>query len=1676
MFKRLFLILCCYQLGLVAQAADDKELALIPSAPEYVASLSGSPTSLIAGNVSPVTGSLLISEADVVARGAQPIEIHRYFCSGTPATYPNINPNRADYLAYKNAPVFGGWSFLQHRHLNAYQDHSGCTIITLSQPNGLTLNYQVEPSGETQLISRPVGLHNFGPDGPSGRYHLSNTYFEISPSLKTITAYLPEGVMRTYVYLRGSTFCLQSERLPNGRHLHYEYDSSGKLLRIYSSDPDSRQTYASVDIRTDGVDYTFVTNTGLATDYKCQWHHFDRKWKEGKGRNAAKISVSCNRPFLSQVNSPFFRRSKASYAPRLQLQEYSGKTDWFQCHWATQKLPTGSHVVGLAALLEPIGEEGDFVATSRFEYERGVPGTRGGWTKAIHPDGTAQIYHYSPSFYLTRIEHLEADGTLRFEERYCWSEKGFLTSTGRYDSRGQPLWTRTYKNDAYGNPIEEHLTGDLSGGGAEETYSITREYSADGRHLVLRESEGNGLTTLYGYVTNTSLPSFKLVCDRETILRRTFWEYDDSLNLIQITKDDGSSSDRTRTIGVTERRWTRFILRQESPFIHMPEYQEEWCLQGGKEVLLRRIHLAYDLHGRVCAETVYDAEGTLAYVIERDFDEAGNVLRETNPLGQEAHHTYDKWSRKTESHHFCGTLATERAYDRAGRLTTQVEVGSSSARQQEYSYDERGRLISEHNHLGHPTYHTYDPVTGVETQETTPLIADVSGAPRPVVSCNILDPFGQPIHRIDPCGHTTSRSFNARGSPTQIVHPNGSTETFRYFLDGTLREHVSPCGLITQYRRDVLGRAVAKVARSPSGDVLSSESWEYSGVSLISETDRGGFTTTYAYDGAGREVERSREGKTVRRSYDSLGRLSQRIQLNDEQTLITSYSYDAADRLVEESARDLDGTLLRHSLFDYDPRGNKCAIHRWIDDSAISTDRYEYDCFDQLICSVDPLGNVTTISYNEDSVDSITGLRQRTKITRQPAGRIETVTYNAYNRPALLQLSDPEGRSLKTSSFAYDLSLNLVQKRDQNRLTTWTYDWAGRITTETLAANCSGAATTNFKYTHSGKLASKVKPSGEAIHYEYDYLDNLIHLEGPGVSYQYEYDSLGYLSRAADALNGSSIIRTVDPSGNLTCERLASGKVIRKSYDKRDRPLSLTLPDRSEVRFSYDPLHPTSIERYDANGVCKHSHTYDEYNLLGLIASETAADGSHTTYTYDPKGRPTSKSNPFLSIAVNKYTADDCPCNVTEDGNEIHLDYDALCQLTEEPEHSHEFSPLYNPVSTVDQAIEVNALDQLVSFGNVQCTYDADGRLVHKGDTTFTYNALDQLVAAKAPHLSVEFSYDPLGRRTTKTVEDRRGWIGTATHHESYLYDGDQEIGTISEDGHIEQLRVGLGGRPSVAIELNGIAYSPLSDLRGNVRTLAAIETGNIADSYQYTAFAPTTPLPSLSNPWRFAGKRMDDELGLVYFGKRYYDPQLARWLTPDPVGILKAHNLYAYCLNNPWLYTDPDGEFIFLIAIPLGSFALSAIVTTSAYATAAALVTWGFCEANQYIERRARHRVFVNTINATYARQTYSNSTTESKRKKKRGGAFPDRPLPLTEDGVFIPDVDVPHTQLGTRTGRRGSYPQAREFDGKGQVIRDIDFTDHGRPNDHTNPHQHIRIPNPTGGTPQRDLPKPLE
>lgn len=77
----------------------------------------------------------------------------------------------------------------------------------------------------------------------------------------------------------------------------------------------------------------------------------------------------------------------------------------------------------------------------------------------------------------------------------------------------------------------------------------------------------------------------------------------------------------------------------------------------------------------------------------------------------------------------------------------------------------------------------------------------------------------------------------------------------------------------------------------------------------------------------------------------------------------------------------------------------------------------------------------------------------------------------------------------------------------------------------------------------------------------------------------------------------------------------------------------------------------------------------------------------------------------------------------------------------------------------------------------------------------------------------------------------------------------------------------------------------------------------------------------SSPNTLRFNGRERDSDTGLYYFRARYYDPDIGRFLSEDPLGFTAGdHTLYGYVSNNPLVANDPDGEIAnFIIGAPIG-------------------------------------------------------------------------------------------------------------------------------------------------------------
>jgi RHS repeat-associated protein len=95
----------------------------------------------------------------------------------------------------------------------------------------------------------------------------------------------------------------------------------------------------------------------------------------------------------------------------------------------------------------------------------------------------------------------------------------------------------------------------------------------------------------------------------------------------------------------------------------------------------------------------------------------------------------------------------------------------------------------------------------------------------------------------------------------------------------------------------------------------------------------------------------------------------------------------------------------------------------------------------------------------------------------------------------------------------------------------------------------------------------------------------------------------------------------------------------------------------------------------------------------------------------------------------------------------------------------------------------------------------------------------------------------------------------------------------------------------------------------------ATNDAGQVLWRKDYAPFGEQIDTTPDTERQSYTGKSHDDVTGLTYFGGRYYDPQIARFMSVDPVGFVDnntmSFNRYLYVNDNPYKYVDPDGEFL---------------------------------------------------------------------------------------------------------------------------------------------------------------------
>ena len=649
--------------------------------------------------------------------------------------------------------------------------------------------------------------------------------------------------------------------------------------------------------------------------------------------------------------------------------------------------------------------------------------------------------------------------------------------------------------------------------------------------------------------------------------------------------------------------------------------------------------------------------------------------------------------------------------------------------------------------------------------------------------------------------------------------------------------------------------------------------------------------------------------------------------------IATVQEFDLSNRLLLEKIIDANGTV--HSLFTmkYEDKLQQRTLIKNNAENKLLT-KTVYNAHSDVISVMDAEGHETTYHYD---------YRNNIQTTTDPNGG-QIITYrDALDRIVKEERKCPLGILIKATDCFYDAVGNLrrqletvmtPEESDRHVETQWEYNSMRQVIKTIEADKTSKCKITIYKYYPSGELEYVQKPNGIKLHYSYDGLGRLEEFYGSDESfnYFYEYDALSNPWKVHDRKNGVETLKQYHTNNLLKMESLANGLEINYDYDRMGRLTLVTLPDTSTIIYEYAGPHLHKVKRQNTRGQESYAHEYVKYDLNGhLRRAQRIGKVGLVEYEYDLQGRLKKIEEPHFFESIDRRdpmghleqrTIKDTITKVN-----CQYAYNALYQLKSEQgvaSHSFVHDSLFNQVKKDDLKGVINVLNQLEGLGGLHFEYDLNGnRSLSKGllgNIKYDYDALDRLIAVESPSFKVGYRYDEANRRIAKEHYEWLEGQWKPANVERYIYLSNTEVGICDQEGHIIQLRVlGRGKKgaagAAVALELEGVVYAPLHDHMGHVMGLVSQEDGKVCEVYRYSSFGEEQilgvdgeELESSKNPWRYGSKRKDEETGLIYFGMRYYDCEVSRWLTPDPIGMQGGPNLYAYVLNNPLQYHDPFG------------------------------------------------------------------------------------------------------------------------------------------------------------------------
>ena len=783
---------------------------------------------------------------------------------------------------------------------------------------------------------------------------------------------------------------------------------------------------------------------------------------------------------------------------------------------------------------------------------------------------------------------------------------------------------------------------------------------------------------------------------------------------------------------------------------------------------------------------------------------------------------------------------------------------------------------------------------------------------------------------------------------------------YEYDSNGNVTKITDIDGRVTSYAYNS-NNDVTSITMPGGGQYI----YSYDSNRLLTETvSATGVHTSYGYDAYGNSTSATigGDGNKVIRSdttYTSDGNMTASVTAGDRNTV--TYANDT-DRSLVNSITDAKGVATG----------------------------YSYDSMRRLLATACGDAAVTN-GYTDDLLSTLTHTNTSGK----------TTTYSFIYGAADLQTAVNIG-SRNLVSNAYNSGTWTLSSQTYGNGDYWKYFYDNMDTLTSRFTNCSDTEGIGFYYTYNGKgklvriemksvtIADGAVTGGTLLsseNYLYDGSDRLIRVvetDGDNVvkhDFSWTYDAKDNVTALTESIGGKSFSYTYAYDDDSRPTAFGYGDVTEQiTYDGHGRSSGTTVKNGSrtvlgtgyayrDVDSTYTTTQVKSVTNSYGGKTANFNYTYDANgNILSVSGAQTV------TYEYDDLGQLVWEKNATAGKAWN-YT------------------YDNGGNILSRTEYACSGNGTVSGSGTTTSYTYGDAEwgDLLTAYNGEEITYDGIGNPLSYRGWTMSWQGGRQLASMTKGSDTLSFAYNESGLRTSKTVNG-------VTH--SYVWQGSKLAADITDAYALYFHYDSTGDVIGFTRTANGTdtEYFYVKNLQGDILKVITA-TGTEAAAYTYDAWGkPLTSTGNLAdiNPLRYRGYFYDTESGLYYLQSRYYDLEVGRFINPDGYnstgqGIIGT-NMFAYCLNNPAIFSDDAGtiafidDLIFLGGVVCCTLIFGAAIAPVAWDPAVAVTDYIVGAVNEQLEVFGDIYDNVSGVITEYIsqREQISNAITDSFEKTK--------------------------------------------------------------------------------------------